>query len=117
MKDVVFWDMTPCGSSNKNRSFGGIYRLHLQRNETLFPVRSEDMLTTDAVHPSVMSISSLRNGNTHSLLTLQMEAICSSETSVLVTRVTRRHIPEDSILHCRKLHMSSSSDPMSNESK
>jgi hypothetical protein len=32
------------------------------------------------------------------LITLMMEAICFSETSVL-TRITRRHIPEDGILH------------------
>jgi hypothetical protein len=32
-------------------------------------------------------------------VTLMMEAIHSAETSV-ITRVTRRHIPEDSILRC-----------------
>jgi hypothetical protein len=33
-----------------------------------------------------------------SLVTLKMEATCSSETSVLFTRATRRHIPWDEIL-------------------
>jgi hypothetical protein len=36
--------------------------------------------------------------------TLKMEAIRSSETSVL-TRYTRRHIPEDGIILLRRLHM------------
>jgi hypothetical protein len=31
--------------------------------------------------------------------TLKMEAICSSETSVATQQTTRRHIPEDNILH------------------
>jgi hypothetical protein len=35
MKDVVFWDMTPCGCSKKNGCFGGTYHLHLQDNRTL----------------------------------------------------------------------------------
>jgi hypothetical protein len=29
MKNVVFWDVTPCASC-KNRRFGGMYGLHLQ---------------------------------------------------------------------------------------
>jgi hypothetical protein len=34
--------------------------------------------------------------------TLKMEAIRSSETSVQFTRSTRRHIPEDGILHSHR---------------
>jgi hypothetical protein len=34
--------------------------------------------------------------------TLEIEAICSSETSVDTKRTTRRHIPEDDILHYKE---------------
>jgi hypothetical protein len=38
---AVFWDMTPNGSSKKNRSFGRTYRLHLQAGMTLNLLRSQ----------------------------------------------------------------------------
>jgi hypothetical protein len=30
MKNIIFWDMTPCSQLNVNRRFGGTYHLHLQ---------------------------------------------------------------------------------------
>jgi hypothetical protein len=34
MKNVVFWDVAPCGS-RKNGNFGGTYCLHLQGENNL----------------------------------------------------------------------------------
>jgi hypothetical protein len=42
LKDVVFWDITPCGSSMRNRRIGGTYRLHLQHNKALSLPSSRD---------------------------------------------------------------------------
>jgi hypothetical protein len=76
MKTTVFWDVTPCGSC-KNRCFGGTYR----------ECRALRLLVTTNIVPSSLI-----------LVILMMGAIRSSKTSVL-TRATRRHIPEVGILH------------------
>jgi hypothetical protein len=72
MKNAVFWDVTPCGSC-KNLRFGG----------TLVWLRRVRRLQVTA---NVLS--------SPILVTLMMEALSSSETSVL-TRATRRNNPED----------------------
>jgi hypothetical protein len=75
MKDAVIWGVTPYGSC-KNRRFGGTYRLHHQGGKN----------------------QRARNN----VSTLMIAEIRSSETTVL-TRATRRHIPQTGILHTQYL--------------
>jgi hypothetical protein len=81
MKNAVFWDVTLCGFC-KNRCFGGAWRrLHHQDDK--------NRRTRNNVGRNVVPSSTI-------LVALMMEALSSSETSVL-TRATWRNISEDGI--------------------
>jgi hypothetical protein len=73
------WDVKPCGSCNKRR-FGGMERLHHQGDKNRWARNSA----------------------------LMMEALCSSETSILI-RATHGNIPEDGIHHWFIFHWMSPS--------
>jgi hypothetical protein len=85
MKNAVFWDVTPCGSC-KNRRFGQTYRLHRlgEKNRRTWNLVTANVLLTQLT-----------------LLTVMTKETHSSETLVL-TRTTRRNIPEDGILHSHR---------------
>jgi hypothetical protein len=72
MKNFIFWDITPCSPLRVNRLFGGTCHLI----DTCFAL------------VSCLAYSS----------TLNMEAICSSETSLDFQWTTQLYIPEDRTL-------------------
>jgi hypothetical protein len=84
LKNTALLDVTPYGSCN-NRRFGGKCHLHHQSEKSQ---RSTLQLLLTA---NVVPVSPI-------LVTLMMEAIRSTESSVL-TRATRHHIPKNGFPH------------------
>jgi hypothetical protein len=83
-KNAIIRDVTLYGSF-KNRRFGGAHRVLHQG------AKISELGTALAVNVSSSLI----------LSTLMIKTLCTPESSVL-TRTTRRHIPEDGILHSHR---------------
>jgi hypothetical protein len=70
MKSTISWDVMSCSLLNVNLRFGGTYRLHLQGRKNKFGKK-----------PAFKQVASWFLAGLI-FLTLKMEAVCSSETSV-----------------------------------
>jgi hypothetical protein len=90
MKNAVLWDVGPCRYC-VNRRFGGTYRLQLQGRK----IRERETSVSRWMQSAHGGFSLA------DFYTLKTEAKHSSKTSAY-TRSTRRHIPEDGILHIHR---------------
>jgi hypothetical protein len=95
MKNAVFWDVAPC-TSCVNRRFGGTYRLRLQGRKSASEITS--VCRWQQTEPTWLRPPAHAGFSLADFSILKMEALRSSETSIH-TRSTRRHIPENGILH------------------
>jgi cytidine deaminase len=103
MKNGVFWDVTPCGSC-KNQLLVTVMKEALSSSEASVLTRAD---YKSYIRFEVFTAMTMKNGvfwdvtpcgtcKNQLLVTVMKEALISSEASVL-TRATRRNIPEDTI--------------------
>jgi hypothetical protein len=104
-EEGVFWDVMPCGSVRTDvseeltTSFFRVTRIS-ELLDLVFLRSVRWLLVTASVVPS------------SPILVILMEALSSSETSVL-TRATRRNIPKDGNLHSHRRKNSNLTNPYS----
>jgi hypothetical protein len=110
LKNVVFWDVMPCGSC-KNRSIGGTYRLYITVTQ-ISELETTLAVTSNAEKKYCVILVFLRSmfrllatanvvSSSPIFVTLMMKAIRSSDMSVL-TRATQRNILEDGIIYSHR---------------
>jgi hypothetical protein len=103
MKNVVFWDLSLYGSCRKRR-FEETHSLHLQGENNQRTKNTLAIAKDCGTLRATVASYSLRVFSSLIVFTLKIEAIRSPETSV-PARTTRRHIPEDAILHPRSVFL------------
>lgn len=85
LKNTIFWYVTPCSLVKVQRRLGRICLVHLQaRRES----RKRESAFLFLVSCSAYSSTQI------------MDVVRSSETSVIIHRITWRDVPEDNTLHC-----------------
>jgi hypothetical protein len=93
MRSTIFWDIPPYNQLKIDRHFGGRYRLKFQVRISRAWNQWESMWQAE-LSPDFTLVSCSAYFST-----LEMENLCSFETSVDFELTTRRYIPEDSTHH------------------